>query len=116
MTPWLPCCSEYVAADDAWVSLIIVAHALTPSMSDQDQLVPLIDAAKNHLGGRPKEISADAGYCSGPNLAALAARGIRAYLATGRAKHPAEGKRHLTGPLTQAMRNKLKRAGRRRAA
>jgi hypothetical protein len=43
----------------------------------------------------------------------LAARGIRAYLATGRAKHPAEGKRHLTGPLTQAMRNKLKRAGRR---
>jgi len=95
---------------------IIVAHALTPSMSDQDQLVPLIDAAKNQLGGRPKEISADAGYCSGPNLAALAARGIRAYLATGRAKHPAEGKRHLTGPLTQAMRNKLKRAGRRSAA
>jgi len=92
---------------------IIVAHALTPSMSDQDQLVPLIDAAKNHLGGRPKEISADAGYCSEPNLAALAARGIRAYLATGRAKHPAEGKRHLTGPLTQAMWNKLKRAGRR---
>jgi transposase len=92
---------------------IIVAHALTPSMSDQDQLVPLIDSAKNHLGGRPKEISADAGYCSEPNLAALAARGIRAYLATGRAKHPAEGKRHLTGPLTQAMRNKLKRAGRR---
>jgi transposase len=92
---------------------IIVAHALTPSMSDQDQLVPLIDAAKNHLGGRPKEISADAGYCSEPNLAALAARGIRAYLATGRAKHPAEGKRHLTGPLTQAMRKKLKRAGRR---
>src|SRR5438309_2306000 len=67
-------------------------------------------------GGRAKEISADAGYCSGPNLAALAARGIRAYLATGRAKHPAEGKRHLTGPLTQAMRNKLKRAGRRSAA
>ena len=59
-------------------------------MSDQDQLVPLIDAAKNHLGGRPKEISADAGYCSEPNLAALAARGIRAYLATGRAKHPAD--------------------------
>ena len=93
---------------------IIVAHALTPSMSDQDQLVPLVDAAKNHLGGRrPKEVSADAGYCSEPNLTALAARGVRAYLATGRAKHPAEGKRHLTGPLTQAMRNQLKRVGRR---
>ena len=100
------------AAVDA-AAQIIVAHALTPSMSDQDQLVPLVDAAKNHLGGRPKEVSADAGYCSEPNLTALAVRGIRAYLATGRAKHPAEGKRHLTGPLTQAMRNKLKRAGRR---
>src|ERR1700748_2527344 len=43
---------------------IIVAHELTPSMSDHDQLMPLIEAATNHLGRRPKEASADAGYCS----------------------------------------------------
>lgn len=100
------------AAVDA-AAQIIVAHDLTPNMSDQNQLVPLIDAIKNNLGRQPKEASADAGYCSEVNLAALATRGIGAYLATGRAKHPAHAKRNSTGPLTQAMRQKLKRAGRR---
>jgi len=41
----------------------------------------------------------------------LADREISAYIATGRAKHPAEGKRKIKEPLTQAMRDKLKRAG-----
>ena len=90
---------------------IIVAHGLTHSMSDQDQLVPLMDGIKDNLGRKPKEASADAGYCSEANLAALAERDVSAYLATGRAKHPADGKRKITGPLTKAMRDKLKRAG-----
>jgi transposase len=90
---------------------IILAHGLTSSMSDHDQLVPLIDAIKDTLGRAPKEASADAGYCSEANLAALAARGVGAYLATGRAKHPADAKRIIAGPLTKAMREKLKRAG-----
>jgi len=90
---------------------IIVAHGLTPSMSDQDQLMPLMDAIEDHLGRRPKEASADAGYCSEANLAALAEREVGAYLATGRAKHPGDAKRKITGPRTLAMRDKLKRAG-----
>ena len=90
---------------------IILAHTLTQSMSDQDQLVPLIDGIKDNLGRTPKEASADAGYLSEANLAALAEREVSAYLATGRAKHPAGAKRNITGPLTQAMRDKLKRAG-----
>jgi transposase len=90
---------------------IILAHGLTQSTSDQDQLVPLIDSVKDNLGRPPKEVSADAGYCSEANLAALAARGVSAYLATGRAKHPADAKRTIAGPLTKAMRQKLKRAG-----
>jgi transposase len=92
---------------------IIVAHGLTPSMSDHDQLVPLIDDIKANLGRVPKQASADSGYLSEANLEALAARQISAYLATGRAKHPADRKRNIAGPLTQAMRDKLKRAGRR---
>jgi len=90
---------------------IIVAHGLTQSMSDQDQLVPLMDGIKDNLGRTPKEASADAGYCSEANLKALAERDVSAYLATGRAKHPAGVKRKITGPLTKAMRDKLKRAG-----
>jgi transposase len=90
---------------------IIVAHSLTHSMSDQDQLAPLIDGIKDNLGRKPKEASADAGYCSEANLEALAERDVSPYLATGRAKHPASGQRNITGPLTKAMRDKLKRAG-----
>ena len=98
------------AAVDAQAQ-IIVAHGLTQSMSDQDQLVPLIDEIENNLGRTPKEASADAGYCSESNLAALAERHVSAYVATGRAKHPGDAKRKITGPLTNAMRDKLKRAG-----
>ncbi len=90
---------------------IIVAHGLTASMSDQDQLVPLVSEIEDNLGRRPKEASADAGYLSEANLQALAEREIHAYIATGRAKHPTEGKRKITGPLTKAMRDTLKRAG-----
>jgi transposase len=90
---------------------IIVAHGLTPSMSDQNQLVPLIDGIEDNLGRKPKEVSADAGYCSEANLSASADRRISAYIATGRAKRPGDVKRKITGPLMQAMRDKLKRAG-----
>jgi transposase len=97
---------------------VIVAHTLTQSMSDQGQLAVLVDAIEANLGARPKEASADAGYCSEANLAALADRGVAGYIATGRAKHAADAKRGVQargggvgGPLTQAMRRKLKRAG-----
>jgi transposase len=90
---------------------IIVAHALTQSTSDQDQLTVLIDGIEANLGAKPKEASADAGYCSEANLQALADRNIAGYIATGRAKHAADDRRGTGGPLTQAMRQKLKRAG-----
>ncbi len=98
------------AAVDA-TAQIIVAHGLTPGMSDQDQLVPLVDGIEHNLGRKPKQVSADCGYCSETNLAALADRQISAYIAVGRAKHPADAKRKIAAPLTKAMRNKLKRAG-----
>jgi transposase len=98
------------AAVDA-TAQIIVAHALTASMSDHGQLVGLIDGIEANLGAKPKEASADSGYLSEANLQALADRDISAYVATGRAKRPAEVKRNIGGLLTQAMRDKLKRAG-----
>jgi transposase len=98
------------AAVDA-TAQIIVAHGLTASMSDHGQLVGLIDGIEANLGAKPKEASADSGYLSEANLQALADRDISAYVATGRAKRPAEVKRNIGGLLTQAMRDKLKRAG-----
>lgn len=89
---------------------VIVAHGLSNGQSDQEHLTACLDEIEI-LGRKPKEVSADAGYCSEANLAALAERNIAAYIATGRAKHPAESSRKKAGPLTQAMQSKLKRAG-----
>ena len=47
---------------------VIVAHTLTQSTSDQDQLTVLLDGIEANLGAKPKEASADAGYCSEANL------------------------------------------------
>ena len=90
---------------------IIVAHVLTQSASDHHQLVPLIDGIAANLGRKPKETSADSGYLSEANLQSLADRGIAGYVAMGRAKHPTRQTRNVGGPLMQAMRRKLKRAG-----
>ncbi len=96
---------------------IIVGHGLTNSTSDQGQFEPLVDAIESNLGRRPKEISADAGYCSEANLGAAHTRGIKPYIATGRQKHgqaAAVGARGArAGGQVVAMAATLKRAGRR---
>lgn len=100
------------AAVDA-TAQVIVAHHLTNNASDQDALGPLLDAVTANTGATPTEVSADSGYCSETNLADLAERGIRGYVATGRAKHPDGGEDRRRGPLVSAMRQRLRRAGRR---
>ncbi len=94
---------------------IIVSHALTNSTSDQGQFEPLIERIDANLGRRPKEISADAGYCSEANLEAACARGIKPYIATGRQRHgqsAAVGARaRRAGGRVAAMAATLKRAG-----
>lgn len=89
---------------------IILAHRLSNNPDDHAALVPLVDAVSANTGRKPAEISGDAGFCSEANLAALNARKIRAYLAIGRAGHPAGDTKPRGGPLVQAMRGKLRRA------
>ena len=90
---------------------IIVAHDLNANGSDQGQLVPVVDAIEANLGRKPEQVSADSGYCSEANLAALDARAIDGYVAAGRAKHPTNPGRGAGGPLTQAMRKKIADGG-----
>jgi transposase len=96
---------------------IIVAQRLTTNGSDQAGLVPLLEAATAALGRKPRELSADAGFCRERNLEALEARRIRGYLAPGRARHgraEPSGQRALKpGSRMAQMAAKLKRAGRR---
>ena len=92
---------------------VILAHHLTNNASDHDALGPLLDAVTANTSATPAEVSADSGFCSEANLADLAARGVRGYVATGRAKHPDGGEERRRGPLISAMRQRLRRAGRR---
>src|SRR5450631_4203971 len=98
------------AAVDAGTQ-IIVAHELTQCGNDQGQLVPVIEAIENNLGRKPAQASADSGYCSEANLAALEAHGIDGYVAPGRAKHPTAENGKIGGPLTQRMRKKIDDGG-----
>jgi transposase len=92
---------------------VIVAQALTASQSDHDQLTVLLNGIAANLGRTPREASADSGFCSEANLAAIEERGVAGYVAVARAKHPDKAKRKLLGPLMLAMQDKLRRAGRR---
>jgi len=96
------------AAVDA-TAQVIVAHDLDAEQSDQHQLTPLVDAVTANMGKKPEQVSADAGYCSNANLAALEEREIDAYVAPGRAKHATEGEGG--GERVAAMREKIKAGG-----
>src|SRR6202007_773600 len=78
------------AAVDA-TAQVIVAHGLDAKQSDQHQLAPITDAIEANLGKKPTQMSADAGYCSDANLAAMEQREIDGYIAPARAKHAGGG-------------------------
>jgi transposase len=90
---------------------IIVAHRLSNNGSDQDGLLPLLDAVAENTGEMPDEVSADNGFCSEANLDGLVARTVRGYVAAGRASKPDGGKKG--GKLVQAMRSRIRQGGHR---
>lgn len=93
---------------------VVVTQDVVAKQNDTEELIPLLDQVESHLGRLPREASADAGYCSEENLAALEKRGVRGYVATGRQKHgrsTATKEVEVGGPLTLAMRRRLRRGG-----
>jgi Transposase DDE domain len=88
---------------------IIVAHRLTNNGSDQDALLPLLDAVEENTGDMPQEVSADNGFCSEANLEGLIKRTVRGYVAAGRASKPGDGTKG--GPRVRAMRSRIRQGG-----
>ena len=60
-----------------------MAHRLTNNGSDQDALLPLLNAVAETTGEMPNQVSADNGFCSEANLEGLIDRKVRGYVATG---------------------------------
>ena len=98
------------AAVDAHAQ-IVVAHAVEAAQNDVQQLVPMVKQIRENVGRNPEELSADTGYLSEANLAALAKRRIEGYVAVGREKKRQEGRPELLGVQTRRMKRKLKRGG-----
>jgi transposase len=94
---------------------VIVAHGLTGNAADAGQLIPMADAVTANVGKKPAQLSADAGYCSEENLAALDARQITGFIAAGRQKHGQAaadgGEDKKKGPKVEAMRERLREGG-----
>jgi transposase len=112
--------SEYVQGYNAQAAVdaahqVIVAADVVAQQNDSDQLVALLDQIEANTGSQPDEISADAGYCSEENVAALDERGIRGYVATGRQQRgkssPTNNEKDHRGPRVRAMRARLRRGG-----
>ena len=107
-------CYNAQAAVDA-SSQVIVACGLDNSATDVDHLTPMVGRIKAVTGRQAKELSADAGYCSEANLAELARRHVRAYVATGRVRHGGgmgDGHRVLPpGSRRRTMWQVLRKAG-----
>lgn len=101
-----------IAVDAA--NQVILAHAVQTNPADFAALIPLVDAVRANLGAKPREVSADSGFASEANLAAMADRRIRAYLAPGRARHghghEAGAKRFKRCPRMAAMAETIRRA------
>ena len=94
---------------------VIVSHDVTAKQNDGPELESMVDQIEANVGELPAQLSADAGYCSEENLAALDERKIDAYVATGRQKHgtasATDHEEKKQGPLACAMREKLRAGG-----
>lgn len=96
---------------------VIVACDVVARQTDVEQLQPVVARVREFTGELPRQISADAGYCSEANIQAMEDLGVDAYIAPGRQKHGTpiptseRDERARKGSRTAGMREKLRRDG-----
>jgi transposase len=77
---------------------IIVACDVTDDCTDPRQLQPLLDQVRQNTGRLPDAYSADSGYWSEDNVAALVRRGVDAYIPPPRPRRRKDGTVTATPP------------------
>lgn len=86
---------------------IIVAVAVTNCASDNDQLIPMIEATKESTGKLPEQVLADAGYRSEENFQKAETLEVNAIVALGREGKNEATKVSATHAATVRMKTKL---------
>jgi transposase len=89
---------------------IIVACDVTDACTDPRQLQPLLDQVRQNTGDLPGAYSADSGYWSEENVAALEQRGIDAYIPPPRPRRRKDGTPSTTPPTPCQARMQAKLA------
>lgn len=101
----------YNAQAVATAEQVIVSCELIATNRDQDQLEPMLDAARANLAAagaaQPKAVLADAGYWSGRQIESIEGQGIEAFVPPDAHSRPRSGKGRRAGPGREAMRQKL---------
>ncbi len=112
-TGWVQGYNAQIAVNESGV---ILAEEVSAQNADGPRLLAVLDQVEANLktigtvDAIPQVFTADAGYCSESNLAALELRGIDAYVATGRERHHQGGvdpQGQPRTPFRAAMRAKL---------
>ncbi|MCC7418027.1 MAG: IS1182 family transposase [Acidobacteria bacterium] len=78
---------------------LIVGQAVTQETNDKKQLMPMITMIEQQTGATPRQVLADAGYCSEESLTAVAETTIDAYISTRKQKHGERPGPWPRGPL-----------------
>lgn len=92
-------------------SYVIVTSDITNSRNDLNELIPTLNQVEENFGELPKELSADAGYCSEENLRELEKRKVRGYVALGNGPPGEREKAIEPGTYTYRMSQRLKKGG-----
>jgi len=91
---------------------LIVAQQIGQAVTDNELLVPMLDAVERECGERPRQASADSGFFSIANLEAMEEREVDAYVPdTNMARVLNRGgrlKQHACHPAHRRMRRKLR--------
>jgi transposase len=91
---------------------LIVAQQVSPQPTDNQLLVPMVDAVERECGERPQRVSADSGFFSTDNLQAMEERKIDGYVPDSNlARWLNRGgriKQRAVHPAQQRMRRKLR--------
>lgn len=69
---------------------MIIAYDVSNQPADVEHLQPMVEQVITRARRRPRQLLADAGYCSEENLSYLERRRIEGYVATERVKHGQE--------------------------
>jgi transposase len=81
------CYNAQAAVDTA--SMLVLVPLVTQACNDKEQVMPMLEQLAQLPGslGRVDSLIADCGFCSGKNIAACEAAGIKPYMAVARQDH-----------------------------